>query len=608
MAFLPQGIAGQMLPQGMNGIGAALQTASPLLLAMSAGLRSGDGAMSQMPMGLLMMQQQQKMKKEEEARAAGTASIGSWRGGSMASGLPAAMGASNAPAPPSGPLAGAMTDPSRHSSSPSMSRDMGGFFSQVEQEYRLPAGYLGNLAQKESGMDPNAKNPSSSAGGLFQQIDANARDYGVENRFDPVQSTIGAAKFASENASLLRQTLGREPTAGELSLAHQQGPGGAVKLLSNPNARAVDIVGEDAVRLNGGNPNMTAMEFAQQVQAYYGEASAPLDPRKDAEVAGMLDWLAKNPDHPAAPAINTELQMRLSTLANQPAQGLTDAQAVDAGIRMAGQQPGPLSPQDRFQNVPGVGLVDLYAEGGPKPVLTGEPEPLSGAGKLLADLKAGRITQDQFDAEMSRGNLSFTTDENGNTTFSMGGGQRLKPLTEGQSKDNFYLASIDHAGPILNEYEKSLTGVAAVGNEIAGMVPFGEFAQSEDYQVAQQAVAEWGAPILRKESGAALTKEDYGWLESRYIPTPGDKPAAIAAKRQARQAAEAGLRSGMTEEQINSVASALKALRPGLSEDQRKSIALETAGYPGAPAIGAKVEGHVYAGGDPHDAASWVKQ
>ncbi len=56
--------------------------------------------------------------------------------------------------------------------------------------------------------------------------------------------------------------LGRPVTGGELYLAHQQGPGGAAKLLSNPNALAVDIVGAKAVKLNGGNEKMTAGEFA----------------------------------------------------------------------------------------------------------------------------------------------------------------------------------------------------------------------------------------------------------------------------------------------------------------------------------------------------------
>jgi hypothetical protein len=73
-------------------------------------------------------------------------------------------------------------------------------------------------------------------------------------------------------------------------------------------------------------------------------------------------------------------------------------------------------------------------------------------------------------------------------------------------------------------------------------------------------------------------------------------------------AAEAGIRSGMTDEQVNSVAKALKSLRPELSEDQLKAIAQETEGYTGAPEIGAVDEGHVYIGGDPNDMNSWRKR
>lgn len=52
-------------------------------------------------------------------------------------------------------------------------------FSAIEKQYGLPSGYLSQTAQIESGMDPNAKNPNSSAEGLFQFIDATASNYGL---------------------------------------------------------------------------------------------------------------------------------------------------------------------------------------------------------------------------------------------------------------------------------------------------------------------------------------------------------------------------------------------------------------------------------------------
>jgi hypothetical protein len=137
-----------------------------------------------------------------------------------------------------------------------------GNFAGYESRYNLPAGYLGRTAQIESGGDPKAQNPRSSAGGLFQFIDSTAREYGLLDRFDAEQATDAAARLASNNGKQLRKVLGRDPSAAELYLAHQQGGAGASRLLSNPSARASDLVGANAVRLNGGAADMTAGQFA----------------------------------------------------------------------------------------------------------------------------------------------------------------------------------------------------------------------------------------------------------------------------------------------------------------------------------------------------------
>lgn len=153
-----------------------------------------------------------------------------------------------------------------------VSVNLGINFGQIEDDAGLPTGFLERTAQIESSGDPSAKNSTSSAGGLFQQIDKNAREYGVTNRFDPMQSTKGAVKFAQDNQRTLRSVLNREPTAAELYLAHQQGGGGASALLGNANENVVSVLtrvydgnaerARDAVRLNGGQESMTAGEFA----------------------------------------------------------------------------------------------------------------------------------------------------------------------------------------------------------------------------------------------------------------------------------------------------------------------------------------------------------
>ncbi|MCF6368343.1 transglycosylase SLT domain-containing protein [Rhizobium halophilum] len=123
---------------------------------------------------------------------------------------------------------------------------------------------LVEIAGIESSFNPFAKNPNSSAGGLFQFIDSTAAQFGLRDKFDAAASSDAAARLQKTNRNYLRNKLGREPTPGELYLAHQQGAGGAVKLLSNPDARAVDVVGADAVRLNAGDASMTAAQFASR--------------------------------------------------------------------------------------------------------------------------------------------------------------------------------------------------------------------------------------------------------------------------------------------------------------------------------------------------------
>lgn len=129
--------------------------------------------------------------------------------------------------------------------------------------------YLQRLAEIESNNNPKAQNPNSSAKGRFQFVDDTAQQYGLD-RYDFGTKDYERAElravqqFTRDNKKQLQKGLGREPTDGELYLAHQQGAQGALNLLSNPNARASDVVGSEEIRLNGGNENMTAQQFASQ--------------------------------------------------------------------------------------------------------------------------------------------------------------------------------------------------------------------------------------------------------------------------------------------------------------------------------------------------------
>jgi Transglycosylase SLT domain len=137
--------------------------------------------------------------------------------------------------------------------------------------------YLLATAQVESGLNPQAGAPTSSARGLFQFVEQTwlgtikqagaALGYGqyaaaitqtasghyevsdpamrnaiLKLRNDPTANAVMAGAFTQANAALLSERLGRSPSEGELYIAHFLGAGGAAHLISaaasSPNAVA----------------------------------------------------------------------------------------------------------------------------------------------------------------------------------------------------------------------------------------------------------------------------------------------------------------------------------------------------------------------------------
>ncbi len=133
---------------------------------------------------------------------------------------------------------------------------------QVANEHGIDPMHFLRMAEIESGFNPKAFHPKSRAAGLFQFIPSTAQSYGLIDCFDAHANAKAAATLWLDNAASLRKALGREPSAGELYLAHQQGIAGATKLLANPDTPAHEIVGRRAVTLNGGTLNMSARDFA----------------------------------------------------------------------------------------------------------------------------------------------------------------------------------------------------------------------------------------------------------------------------------------------------------------------------------------------------------
>ncbi len=124
-------------------------------------------------------------------------------------------------------------------------------------QYGISGGYLARVHQLEGNgvSETGAKGP-------FQFTEGTAKQYGLKDPFNYAESADAAARLAADNKVALTARLGRAPTDAELYLAHQQGAEGAAKLLANPAMRAGDLVGDRAVRVNAGDPNMSAAAFS----------------------------------------------------------------------------------------------------------------------------------------------------------------------------------------------------------------------------------------------------------------------------------------------------------------------------------------------------------
>lgn len=109
--------------------------------------------------------------------------------------------------------------------------------------------YFDRLIDVESKGKRTAHNPSGAAG-LFQFMPKTAAAYGLKNPYDPMQSAVAVGKLSKDNFNYLSKKLGREPTQGEMYLAHQQGAGVAAKMLGHPGSLAKNLTSRENIRQN----------------------------------------------------------------------------------------------------------------------------------------------------------------------------------------------------------------------------------------------------------------------------------------------------------------------------------------------------------------------
>lgn len=221
--------------------------------------------------------------------------------------------------------------------------------------------YIANARQSESAGNAAAKNPNSSATGLYQFTTGTWSDLGkkypalgltADGRLDPAQQELAMQAFTLDNAQALKN-FGIPVNGGSLYAMHFLGGGAAPRVLSAPaETRMTSLVPSAVIEANPFLANMTAGDFSKWAAQKGGEGSAR------AEQAYNVPTPASQQ---AIPGDNWNLPFNANPrfsgdAANTAAQRVANAENVFPGF--TGQQPSAppqalaMSPQGRPQQTP----------------------------------------------------------------------------------------------------------------------------------------------------------------------------------------------------------------------------------------------------------------
>ena len=282
-----------------------------------------------------------------------------------------------------------LVDPSTHTAGSTVT----GAIRQASQATGTSFNYLLATAQVESGLNPQAGAATSSARGLFQFIEQTwfgtikqsgaALGYGryadaitktssghyqvtdpemraeiLKLRNDPTANAVMAGAFTKANADYLAAKLGRQPSDGELYIAHFLGAGGAGRLISaaasDPGAKAA------AVFPNAANANPSI---------FYDRSSGRA--RSLADVRNVLTARYDAARNEALRATQVAGNVATNAATGAPFASQAAGAPLDlAGFGSAANAPAPAAATTRTAAaVPDTaGITNAYAEAAPKSV------------------------------------------------------------------------------------------------------------------------------------------------------------------------------------------------------------------------------------------------
>lgn len=133
------------------------------------------------------------------------------------------------------------------------------------------------IANAESDLVSSAKNPRSSARGLFQITDDTWKFYGGDpkKRKDTAENIRVGLNVIEGNREEFRRRYGREPSQSELYTMHVFGRTGGPRVLSaDPNTELKDLVSEKVLKANPQLQGLTVAQMAENMRKKMKEPAA----------------------------------------------------------------------------------------------------------------------------------------------------------------------------------------------------------------------------------------------------------------------------------------------------------------------------------------------
>lgn len=143
------------------------------------------------------------------------------------------------------------------------------------------------------------------------------------------------------------------------------------------------------------------------------------------------------------------------------------------------------------------------------------------------------------------------------------GAKLTRPPTEGQARALMFAARMQLSDEVLSDLEgqgvKTPGAIAQAAQGTVGLVPvIGDklaeaadstlnWTRSDAQQKVNQARRDFINAILRKESGAVISPQEFANAERQYFPQVGDSPAVIRQKQANRRAAIEGMKAEFGE-------------------------------------------------------------